>query len=453
MKKVLSVILLLSMLAAMLASCGTGIEVKIEYIVNGDIYQTNTFAGSAIPTLASDPKSDQPCAVFEGWYFDENVWKQPLTLQSLQDLQLKEKASIKVFAHFTYEHIFEDGVCVNCNTVQESNNIADASDFEYDIITSHTGSSNITIKGGSNATATKIVIPEEINQIPVTTIAENTFFALPNLEEVVVPSTVDFVQSGAFVNCQNLKKVSFSCNKMRTLYDGTFKGCIALETIVVPNPIIIEESLFTLSSLKTIEFNGTLEESVYNLHLVNGAAKPGVILKCTDGEKLLSNYVSALFYQPNILPALYSYAETPDHLPDQYIRPSTTINFSIDQIETAYRAGELAGLNYFVCDADTVEILIEKNLISAYDASLIHPNSSIPTDYWEDFNRDGLIYAFAIPVTKYSFDNDKPVARGNTDIAYLVCLRSSDGGSHIDKADIYEKISTHFHQLISYYFH
>lgn len=459
MKKILSVALLLVMIASVLASCGTGITVDIEYIVNGETYQTNTFSGSSMPTLASDPKSDEPCAVFDGWYYDENVWKEPLTLQSLQEIQLKEKSSIKVYAHFKYEHNFENGVCTNCNVKQQeadNNNPSAAEDFIYEILTSHDGSSKITLKGISNTSATKIVVPGEINGIRVTEIVANTFFALQKLEEVVIPESVEFVQADAFVNCANLKKVTFLSSKMKTLYDGTFKGCTSLETIAVPNPIIIQEYLFALPSLKTIEFNGTLEESKNGLHLGTNSSKPGVILKCTDGERLLCNYEGALFYQnysdkPSVHQGIYRYAELPSQLPEGYVKSSLVLDFSLEQIESAYRSGELNGANYFVCDAETVNALIAKNLIGGYDASVFGSDRRIPDGYWDDFKRGGLTYAFAVPVTKYSFDGGTPIVRGNTDVAYLVCLNASDGKSHINEIDLHETIAGHFDELRDYY--
>ncbi len=459
MKKLLSVMLLLTMLTASLASCNTGITVEIEYIVGEEIYHTDTFSGNSMPTLASDPKSNEPCAVFEGWYFDENVWKEPLTLQSLQEIQLKEKASIKVYAHFKYEHNFENNVCVDCGATQvenDENNTPAVEEFTYVILTNFDGSASVVIKGVLNTAATKIVVPEEINKIPVREIAENTFFALRNLEEVVIPSTVEFVQSGAFVNCENLKKVSFLSNKMKTLHDGTFKGCPSLETIAVQNPIIINEYLSSLPALKTIEFNGTLQESNYGLHWGGSSSKPGVTVKCTDGERLLSNYQSALFYQiysdkPSLDRILYKYAQIPEQLPEHYIKNVMLANFSVEQVENAYQAGELSGVNYFVCDAETVSILMEKDLICGYDASKNELNQWIPDGYWDDFKYDGLTYAFSVPVTKYSFEDGTPTVRGNTDVAYVVCLKASDGKSYVDSVDLNEYITSHFIELIAYY--
>lgn len=458
MKKLLSAILLLTMLTASLASCGTGITVAIEYIVNGETYQTNTFSGKTMPSLAADPKSDDTCAVFDGWYYDENIWKEPLTLQSLQELQLKEKTSIKVYAHFKYEHTFEDGVCVNCNAKEEesSNSSTDPEVFDYTITTNFDGSSYIAIKGILNTDVTKLVVPENINQIPVTTILENTFFALEGLEEVIIPSTVEYVQSGAFVNCESLKKVSFLSKKMKTLYDGTFKGCPALETIAVENPIIIEEYLFNLASLKAIEFNGTLEESQNGLLLSNGSSKPGVIVKCTDGERLLSVYSNSIFYQtysdkPSVHSILFRYAPLPNLLPGHYFKTSAEELFSVEQVENTYKTGELNGINYFVCDAATVSLLMEKNMLCGYDASQIPADSRVPGGYWDEFKKDGATYAFGVPVTNYSFEGNEVTIRGDAEPLYLVCLKASDGKSHIDETDMYANISEYFRNLIEYH--
>ena len=457
MRKILPVILLLAILTTSLASCGTGITVEIEYVVNGETYQTNTFSGSTLPTLASDPTSDEPCAAFEGWYFDENLWKEPLTLQSLQEIQLKEKASIKVYAHFVYEHDFMNGVCTKCAAEESgsSNAESNASDFFYTLLTNYDGTSTVTLKGVANTTAQRLVIPATINGSPVTEILANTFFALQSLEEVVIPESVTFVQSGAFVNCQNLKKVTFLTNKMKTLYDGTFKGCTALETIVLQNPIIVEEFLSTLPALKTVEFNGTLEESKYGLLLSSNASAPGVMLKCTDGEKLLFSYSYTMFYQEDdnvhVMNTLYKYADIPAQMPDGYIKNSGAIMFSLAQIEAAHRAGELSGTNYFVCDAATVEALIQKDMLLGFDTTSAATDPMVPAEYWGEFARNGVTYALAIPVTKYVFGNGAFVARGNADVAYLVLLKPSLGESDLNTSDLCTTITAHFHQLQSYY--
>ena len=126
-------------------------------------------------------------------------------------------------------------------------------------------------------------------------------------------------------------------------------------------------------------------------------------------------------------------------------------DLSVEQIETAYKAGELGEVNYFVCDAETVNILIEKALICGYDTSEFESDRWTPDGYWDEFKQDGLTYAISVPVTKYSFEGGTPTVRGNDDVAYVVCLKASDGNSYLDGRLLYEYMTSHFIELADYY--
>lgn len=56
----------------------------------------------------------------------------------------------------------------------------------------------------------KVIIPEFIDDMPVTKIDWWAFHYHEEITEVVIPGTVKYIQYGAFCGCKNLKKVSFS---------------------------------------------------------------------------------------------------------------------------------------------------------------------------------------------------------------------------------------------------
>ena len=92
-------ILLFSLLAmAMLfAACNVQIKYKIDFYTDGVIYDTIDSDGQSI-SMPDDPT--KPGYDFDGWFYDEDVWEEPFTLQSLLDQSLSEANHVKLYAKF-----------------------------------------------------------------------------------------------------------------------------------------------------------------------------------------------------------------------------------------------------------------------------------------------------------------------------------------------------------------
>ena len=60
-----------------------------------------------------------------------------------------------------------------------------------------------------NGTDTDIVIPKEVEGYTVTAIQTNAFKEM-DIESVVIPEGVTFINYGAFQNCKNLKKSRYA---------------------------------------------------------------------------------------------------------------------------------------------------------------------------------------------------------------------------------------------------
>ena len=72
-----------------------------------------------------------------------------------------------------------------------------------------------------DGTITKVVIPEGVEKINA-----YAFANLTALEEVVLPSTLNSIEYGAFYQCSSLKKVTFSgANKLQIINQHAFEGC------------------------------------------------------------------------------------------------------------------------------------------------------------------------------------------------------------------------------------
>lgn len=93
----------------------------------------------------------------------------------------------------------------------------------------------------------KVVLPEGLINI-----ASYAFVMFPNLESFSYPSTVKSTGYGAFENCKKLKSVSFGEGNP-AISDRTFYGCSSLQTVRLPgNTIRVGEWAFAKTGLKKI---------------------------------------------------------------------------------------------------------------------------------------------------------------------------------------------------------
>ena len=115
----------------------------------------------------------------------------------------------------------------------------------------------LTIYGVVDKKTKALKIPSRINLKKVTSIDIEAFSSLDNLEEVIMPNTIDDIGQSAFAGDPNLKKVTLSKNidnigwscfiedvsltevnlpsYLKTISACAFSGCSSLEKITIPN--------------------------------------------------------------------------------------------------------------------------------------------------------------------------------------------------------------------------
>ena len=85
-------------------------------------------------------------------------------------------------------------------------------------------------------------------------IAGETFANNKDIEEIFIPKSVEIILSQAFVDCSNLKKVTFEDGiKIEEIYGFTFVGCEKLENIELPK---------SLKSIYAYAFGGCAFKSI-----------------------------------------------------------------------------------------------------------------------------------------------------------------------------------------------
>ena len=85
---------------------------------------------------------------------------------------------------------------------------------------------------------TKVVIEEGIHDI-----GQMAFYALPNLQEVVLPESIVEIRNYAFKNCASLTAINLE--DVDFIREGAFYGCSALENVSLADNVTIEDWAFT----------------------------------------------------------------------------------------------------------------------------------------------------------------------------------------------------------------
>ena len=89
-------------------------------------------------------------------------------------------------------------------------------------------------------TITKVIIPEGVEKI-----GAYAFANLTALEEVVLPSTLQSIEYGAFYGCSALQKISFSSeNNVQIISQSAFEGCDLRDTLDLSAACVISNYAF-----------------------------------------------------------------------------------------------------------------------------------------------------------------------------------------------------------------
>lgn len=76
----------------------------------------------------------------------------------------------------------------------------------------------------------KIIIPSEVDGVPVIGIKEDAFKDNDKLIEIVLPDTIRTIEARAFAGCDSLKEISMP-DSIEYIGDDAFNGCSSLERV------------------------------------------------------------------------------------------------------------------------------------------------------------------------------------------------------------------------------
>ncbi len=88
----------------------------------------------------------------------------------------------------------------------------------------------------------EIIIPSEIEGLPVTTIGDRAFENHKDLKSIEIPKSVTSIGKGAFEDCRSLKSIEIP-KSVTSIGEGAFRKCTGLKSINIPNSITSIEDL------------------------------------------------------------------------------------------------------------------------------------------------------------------------------------------------------------------
>ncbi len=123
------------------------------------------------------------------------------------------------------------------NKTETENNADAVRGYEYKVLDDNT----IEITG-YQGTDTALVIPDKVDDKPVTAIKEGAFGDCKNLKSIVIPKGVTSLADYVFTGCTGLTDVTFP-DGLTAIGESVFSGCASLKNLTFPD------------SLKNIDFS------------------------------------------------------------------------------------------------------------------------------------------------------------------------------------------------------
>lgn len=143
----------------------------------------------------------------------------------------------------------------------------------------------ISISNHVKEEITDLILPQYINGVKITAISERVF-ADSCLESIVIPSSIEVIEDGAFENCYKLKTVVFEENsKLEEIRSCAFWDCTSLEEIILPLSLdkIGDFVFYNCHSLKKIVIPASVVEMGSSVFM--GCSRENLKIYCEANKK------------------------------------------------------------------------------------------------------------------------------------------------------------------------
>ena len=120
--------------------------------------------------------------------------------------------------------------CKNCDSRTDITIIPKIAQSQFKYVDNDNGGITITKYIGDYS---KVIIPSQIDDKPVTAIGEKAFIQYEKLESITMPDSIKYIGKFSFAYCDNLIDVNLS-NNLESIDEAAFYGCINLTKIIIP---------------------------------------------------------------------------------------------------------------------------------------------------------------------------------------------------------------------------
>ena len=138
------------------------------------------------------------------------------------------------------------------------------------------------------ASVTEITVPEGFKVL-----TERVFSRFVNLERVIFPKSLEYLERNCFQNCKNLKDIVMP--GILSLDQNEFVDCVSVKTLVVPKTIqrIGSSAFEELKKLKKLVFEG-LDNFEYSAFVAFSGVEEEMVVYPEESEKPVIPYTKSM---------------------------------------------------------------------------------------------------------------------------------------------------------------
>ena len=145
----------------------------------------------------------------------------------------------------------------------------------------------------------EVVIPEEIDGVTVTSIADKAFYNYNRLLSITIPDTVTSIGSSTFYGCNRLSSMIVP-DSVTAIENNTFYGCTRLTSITIPNSVtsIGDSAFYNCTGLTSVEIPDsvtTIGRSTFNgCSGLTSVTIPASVTSIGDGAFSGCSYITSI---------------------------------------------------------------------------------------------------------------------------------------------------------------